>query len=153
MYSLNMWNKRTEEDPRTRPATQPRQPAAPVPAPAPSAAGQRAEPSRPAAVLGKSMVIKGEIHSEEDLTIDGQVQGSIDVPEHRLTIGATGKVEVDTVRAREVVVVGSLKGSIDATDKVLIRKDAQLVGDVQTAGIVIEDGAFFKGGIDIRRPK
>ncbi len=99
------------------------------------------------------MIIRGEIHSEEDLTIDGEVQGSIAVPEHRLTIGATGKVEVDTVHAREVVVVGSLKGSIDATDKVLIRKDAQLVGDVQTAGIVIEDGAFFKGGIDIRRPK
>jgi cytoskeletal protein CcmA (bactofilin family) len=68
-------------------------------------------------------------------------------------VGPTGKVEVDIVRAREVVIIGSLKGSIDATDKVLIRKDAQLVGDVQTVGIVIEDGAFFKGGIDIRRPK
>jgi cytoskeletal protein CcmA (bactofilin family) len=99
------------------------------------------------------MIIKGEIHSQEDLTIDGQVQGSIDVPEHRLTIGPTGTVEVDTVKAREVVIIGSLKGSIDASDKVLIRKDAQLVGDVQTSGIVIEDGAYFKGGIDIRRPK
>ena len=107
----------------------------------------------PAAVLGKSMIVKGEIHSEEDLTIDGQVEGTIDMPGHRLTVGPTGKVEVDTVKAREVVVVGSLKGSIDASDKVLIRKDAQLVGDVQTAGIVIEDGAFFKGGIDIKRPK
>ena len=99
------------------------------------------------------MIVKGEIHSEEDLIIEGQVEGSIDVPEHRLTVGATGRVEVNTIKAREVVVIGSLKGSIDATDKVLIRKDAQLVGDVQTAGIVIEDGAFFKGGIDIRRPK
>ena len=99
------------------------------------------------------MIVKGEIHSQEDLIIEGQVEGSIDVPEHRLTVGATGRVEVNTIKAREVVVIGSLKGSIDATDKVLIRKDAQLVGDVQTAGIVIEDGAFFKGGIDIRRPK
>ena len=99
------------------------------------------------------MIVKGEIHSKEDLIIEGQVEGSIDVPEHRLTVGATGKVEVNTIKAREVVVIGSLKGSIDATDKVLIRKDAHLVGDVQTAGIVIEDGAFFKGGIDIRRPK
>ncbi len=99
------------------------------------------------------MIVKGEIHSEEDLTIDGEVDGAIDVPEHRVTIGATGKVTVNLVRAREVVVVGSLKGNIDASDKVLIRKDAQLIGDVQTVGIVIEDGAYFKGGIDIRRPK
>lgn len=120
---------------------------------APDAGSFRTDPPRPAAVLGKNMIVKGEIHSEEDLTIDGQVTGSINVPEHRLTIGPTGKVEVDTVRAREVVIIGTLKGSIDATDKVLIRKDAQLVGDVQTTGIVIEDGAYFKGGIDIRRPK
>jgi cytoskeletal protein CcmA (bactofilin family) len=103
----------------------------------PEAAGFRTDPPRPAAVLGKSMIVKGEIHSEEDLTIDGQVTGSIDVPEHRLTIGPTGKVEVNTVKAREVVIIGSLKGSIDASDKILIRKDAQLVGDVQSTGIVI----------------
>lgn len=147
-----MWNKRVDEDPRVRPGSSP--PANPVrPTAVPEPAGFRTEPPRPAAVLGKSMIVKGQIHSEEDLTIDGQVTGSIDVPEHRLTIGPTGKVEVDTVKAREVVIIGSLKGSIDATDKVLIRKDAQLVGDVQTTGIVIEDGAYFKGGIDIRRPK
>jgi cytoskeletal protein CcmA (bactofilin family) len=147
-----MWNKRVQEDPKPRPTVTPTvNPVKPAQAAEPS--GHKAEPNRPAAVLGKSMVIKGEIHSQEDLTIDGQVQGSIDVPEHRLTIGPTGTVEVDTVKAREVVIIGSLKGSIDASDKVLIRKDAQLVGDVQTAGIVIEDGAYFKGGIDIRRPK
>ncbi|MGI8744237.1 MAG: bactofilin family protein [Bryobacteraceae bacterium] len=148
-----MWNKRNEEDPRARATVTP-EPAAPVRTTnAPAAASQRTEASRPPAVLGKSMIVKGEIHSEEDLTIDGEVEGAIDVPEHRVTIGATGKVSVNLVRAREVVIVGSLKGSIDASDKVLIRKDAQLVGDVQTAGIVIEDGAYFKGGIDIRRPK
>jgi cytoskeletal protein CcmA (bactofilin family) len=103
------------------------------------------------AVLGKGMVIIGNIHSEEDLTIDGEVEGTIDVPGHRLTIGASGKVEVDTITAKEVIVSGSLKGNINASDRVTIQKDARLVGDVQTAGIVIEDGAYFKGGIDIRR--
>jgi cytoskeletal protein CcmA (bactofilin family) len=151
-----MWNKRSEEDTRSRPSAQ-AQPAPARPEPSPIAASQRTDLPRPSAgppaVLGKSTIVRGEIHSEEDLTIDGHVEGSIDMPGHRLTVGPTGKVEVDIVRAREVVIIGSLKGSIDATDKVLIRKDAQLVGDVQTVGIVIEDGAFFKGGIDIRRPK
>ena len=147
-----MWNKRAEEDPKTRTTATPTMSQA-KPTQVPEPALHRQEAPRPSAVLGKSMVIKGEIHSLEDLTIDGQVQGSIDVPEHRLTIGPTGTVEVNAVKAREVVIIGSLKGSIDASDKVLIRKDAQLVGDVQTSGIVIEDGAYFKGGIDIRRPK
>ncbi len=80
------------------------------------------------------------------------MEGSIDLADHRLTIGPNGKVTVDSVKAREVVVMGSLKGRVDALDKVFIKKDAQLVGDVQTAGIVIEDGAYFKGGIDIRKP-
>src|SRR6267154_856707 len=137
-----MWNKRNEEDPRVRPTLSADPVTPPRPPHAMEPATHRPEPDRPPAVLGQSMIVKGEIHSEEDLTIDGQVQGNIDVPEHRLTIGPTGTVEVNNIKAREVVVIGSLKGSIDATDKVLIRKDAQLVGDVQTAGIVIEDGAY-----------
>lgn len=111
-----------------------------------------AELPRSSAMLGRGMIVKGEIHSQEDLVIDGQVEGTIDVPEHRVTIGASGKVTVNTIKAREVVVIGWLHGAIDASDKVLIRKDAELVGDVQTAGIIIEDGAYFKGGIDIKRP-
>jgi cytoskeletal protein CcmA (bactofilin family) len=146
-----MWNKRVEEDPGTRPVASPT--ASPVKTKAPESAGHNSEPSRPTALFGETMIVEGEIHSSEDLTIDGQVTGSIDVPEHRLTIGPRGTVDVATVKAREVVIIGSLKGSIDASDKVLIRKDARLEGDVQTAGIVIEDGAYFKGGIDIRRPK
>src|ERR1700694_4363614 len=95
-----MWNKRVEEDPRTPPVATPV--ASPVKTKAP-------EPSRPAALFGESMIVKGEIHSNEDLTIDGQGTGSIDVPEHRLTIGPTGTVDVVTVKAREVVIIGSLK--------------------------------------------
>ena len=103
------------------------------------------------AILGPSVVVKGEIRSEEDLMIEGEVQGSVEAVGHRLTIGPTGNLQTSGVKAREVVVMGKMKGSVEATEKVYIRKDAQLVGDVQTAGIIIEDGAYFKGGIDIRK--
>src|SRR5205085_10901765 len=113
----------------------------------------RHRPEQPgsSAVLGPNWVIKGNVHSEADLTIDGEVEGTIDVPGHRLTIGPSGKVAVDTMTANEVVVSGSVRGNIEASGRVTIRKDAKLVGDVQTAGVVIEDGAYFKGGIHIRR--
>ena len=103
------------------------------------------------AVLGRSVIVKGEIRSQEDLTIDGEVEGLVDAQGHRLTIGPNGRLQTNGVKAREVVVMGKMNGSVEATEKVYIRKDAQLVGDVQTAGIVIEDGAYFKGGIDIRK--
>lgn len=142
-----MWNKKAEEDPRPRHANDP----APVMVePVPSRPA--VEPSRHVAVLGKSVVVKGQIFSQEDLTIDGEVAGTVQAEGHRLTIGPNGKLQADGVKAREVVVMGKMNGSVEATEKVYIRKDAQLVGDVQTAGIVIEDGAYFKGGIDIRKP-
>ena len=138
-----MWNKKSEEDPRPRPTT-PNGPTVVSAIPETT--------SRNVAVLGKSVVVKGEIYSQEDLTIDGEVEGTVSAEGHRLTIGPNGKLQADGVKAREVVVMGRMKGSVEATEKVYIRKDAQLVGDVQTAGIVIEDGAYFKGGIDIRKP-
>jgi cytoskeletal protein CcmA (bactofilin family) len=155
-----VWNKRTDDDVKSKQAAPVAEPPAPpraAPAPPPpaapvSAAAFRPELPRSSAVLGESVVVKGQIFSKEDLTIEGDVQGTIDLADHRLTIGPKGKVVVDIIKAREVIVMGSLKGAIDATDKVFIRKDAQLIGDVQTAGIVIEDGAYFKGGIDIRKP-
>lgn len=144
-----MWNKKND-DPRshqTMPTpTAPVAAAAPAPAPAPVS-----EPVSPVAVLGKSVVVKGEIYSQQDLMIDGEVEGLVEAKGHRLTVGPNGKLQTKGVKAREVVVMGKMNGSVEATDKVFIRKDAQLVGDVQTAGIVIEDGAYFKGGIDIRR--
>ena len=135
-----MWNKRSEEDPRQIPPPQ-----APIPA-------RIAEPPSPVAVLGPSVIVKGEIHSGEDLTINGEVTGPVEIIGHRLTIGPNGSLQTNGVRAREVVVMGKMKGSVEATEKVYVRKDAQLVGDVLTAGIVIEDGGYFKGGIDIRKP-
>jgi cytoskeletal protein CcmA (bactofilin family) len=102
------------------------------------------------AVLGKSVIVKGQIFSREDLTIDGEVEGSIELQEHRLTIGPNGKV-VASVKAREVIVLGTLHGNVETSDKLEIRKDAKLVGDIKTARIVIEDGAYFKGTVDILR--
>ena len=142
-----MWNKRNEGDPRTATAPAPQSNTS-VQAPA-----RTFEPPPPsAAVLGPSVVVKGEIRADEDLTIEGEVQGTVQVIGHRLTIGPKGNLQTSGVKAREVVVLGKMKGSIEATEKVYIRKDAQLLGDVQTAGIIIEDGAYFKGGIDIRKP-
>jgi cytoskeletal protein CcmA (bactofilin family) len=102
------------------------------------------------AILGKSVIIKGQIVSREDLTIDGEVEGTVELQEHRLTIGPNGKV-VSTVKAREVVVLGTLHGNVETRDRIHIRKDAKLVGDIRTARIEIEDGAYFKGNIDIVR--
>jgi len=104
-----------------------------------------------AAVLGKNVTVRGEIHSNEDLTIDGDVEGSVEVVDHRLTLGPNSKLKVSQVKAHDIIVFGSLTGKVEAVDKVHIRKDASLIGDIRTAGIVIEDGAYFRGGIDITR--
>jgi cytoskeletal protein CcmA (bactofilin family) len=98
--------------------------------------------------IGKAMKISGQIYSKEDLYVDGDVEGTIDLQENRLTIGPNGKVS-SHVKAREVVILGNVQGNVDASDKLEIRKDARLVGDIKTARIVIEDGAYFKGSIDI----
>lgn len=136
-----MWNKRNDEDPRQAP-----------PQPHATAPGRPFETPGPVAILGPSVVVKGEIRSQEDLTINGEVTGIVEAIGHRLTIGPNGNLQTNGVKAREVIVMGRMKGSVEASEKVYVRKDAQLVGDVQTAGIVIEDGGYFKGGIDIRKP-
>jgi cytoskeletal protein CcmA (bactofilin family) len=100
------------------------------------------------AVLGKNVVIQGQIMSREDLTIEGEVDGTIEMMEHRLTIAVNGKVRAD-VKAREIEVLGSIQGKIEAVEKVYIRKSAQLIGDIYSAGIIIEDGAYIKGSIEL----
>lgn len=102
------------------------------------------------AVLGKSVVFKGQIESREDLVIEGEVEGTIEMVEHRLTVAAGGDVKANII-AREIEVLGSIEGRIEAVDKVYIRKGARFIGDVHSAGIVIEDGGFIKGNIDLSR--
>jgi cytoskeletal protein CcmA (bactofilin family) len=103
------------------------------------------------AVIGGTMRIKGEILSTADVVIDGEVEGKLEARD-RLTIGAAGKADA-AIKASEVVVAGTVKGNVEATQRIVLRKGANLVGDVKTAGIVIEDGAYFRGGIDIARPE
>jgi cytoskeletal protein CcmA (bactofilin family) len=121
-------------------------PAVPVPPPAPAKTGE--ELPRGVAAIGKSVIIKGQILSREDLYLDGEMEGTVDVPEHRLTIGPHGKLQAG-IKAREVVVLGSVNGNVEAGERIDIRKDARLVGDIKTGRIIIEDGAYFKGSIDI----
>ncbi len=103
------------------------------------------------AVIGKSVVIKGQIYSREDLVIDGEVEGSVEANENKIVVGPNGKVSAG-VKAREVVVHGAIRGNVEAGEKIDIRREAKLVGDIKTQRIVIEDGAYFKGSVDIQRP-
>src|SRR6204780_4873238 len=102
------------------------------------------------ATIGKSLVIKGEVSGSESLYIDGRVEGSINLAGNRVTIGRNGVVAAN-INAREIVVLGKVRGNLTASDRVDIRSDGSLTGDVVAARISIEDGAFFKGGIDIRK--
>ncbi|HEY0162001.1 MAG TPA: polymer-forming cytoskeletal protein [Edaphobacter sp.] len=103
------------------------------------------------ATIGKSLVVKGEVTGSESLYIDGKVEGAINLPGNRVTVGRNGQVAANIV-AREVVVLGKVRGNCQASDRVDIRSEGSLTGDVIAARISIEDGAFFKGGIDIRKP-
>lgn len=108
-------------------------------------------PRGAAAHIGKSVVVKGELSGSEDLYIDGQVEGTIELREHNLTIGPHGRVQAN-VTAKEVVLHGTLKGNVRAVDRVEIRKSGSLVGDVVAARVMIEDGASIKGSVDIQKP-
>jgi cytoskeletal protein CcmA (bactofilin family) len=101
-----------------------------------------------ALVLGSSVSIRGKIISREDLSINGDVEGTIDAKEHRLTIGPKGNVRAD-IQSRDVVVMGIVQGNVNAAEKIEIRKDAQLIGDIKASRIGIEDGAYFKGAVDL----
>ena len=107
-------------------------------------------PQGSTARLGASLHVKGEISGNEDLHVDGSVEGLIQLEERKLTVGASAKLTADVV-AREVVVYGSVKGNLRARDRIEIKKDGSVVGDLTTARIMIEDGAYFKGSIEIDR--
>ena len=108
-------------------------------------------PSGEQATIGKSLVVKGEVSGSESLYIDGKVEGTINLPGNRVTVGRNGQVAAN-ILAREVVVLGKVRGNVNASDRVDIRSEGSLTGDVAAARISIEDGAYFKGGIDIRKP-
>jgi cytoskeletal protein CcmA (bactofilin family) len=119
--------------------------------PSTGAASSAAATAGEQATIGKSLVVKGEVSGSESLYIDGKVEGAINLPGNRVTVGRNGQVAAN-IMAREVVVLGKVRGNINASDRVDIRSEGSLTGDVAAARISIEDGAYFKGGIDIRKP-
>jgi cytoskeletal protein CcmA (bactofilin family) len=159
-----MWGNKKPETPQSAqpvPSTQnfpTNQPPKPAPAtwedkPAMSTDAMRplgATADRATARLGASLHVKGEISGNEDLLIDGSVEGLIQLDERKLTVGTTAKVTADII-AREVVVFGAVKGNLRAKDRIEIKKDGSVNGDLTTARIMIEDGAYFKGSIEIDR--
>lgn len=144
-----MWNKESQpEVPGTSPSKDSKIPAPPLntaPPARPSAAT-----ARTLACLGSTIVVKGEIYSDEDLQIDGKVEGNISLQGHRLTVGRTAKLNSE-ITAREVIVYGNASGNLRARDRVEIKKDGQVIGDITTTRISIEEGAYFKGHIEIER--
>ena len=154
-----MWNKSKDDATSPRPYPEaipgPAPTAAPVPAPAPVAAPRPQAPPpappRPAASIGASMHVKGEISTREELLVDGEVEGTLE-SHSLLTVGSNGKVRAN-IKAREVVIFGSVRGNVEVVEKIAIREQGSLVGDIKAAGISIDDGAYFKGSIDIVRPE
>jgi cytoskeletal protein CcmA (bactofilin family) len=151
-----MWKPTNQPQTPSRPA-EPERPTTSTPSVPTMAASEPAAAPRPVttttadqATIGKSLVIKGEVTGSESLYIDGRVEGSINLAGNRVTIGRNGVVAAN-INAREIVVLGKVRGNLTASDRVDIRSDGSLTGDVIAARISIEDGAFFKGGIDIRK--
>jgi len=113
-----------------------------------AAASFRTEPSSSPAVLGKDVTVTGEIRSHEPLIIEGEVEGTIDVAGHLLTIAPNGKVRA-SIKAKEIDVLGSLQGNVEGADKIYIRSGARFMGDIHSRAIVIEDGGFIRGKVDL----
>ncbi len=102
--------------------------------------------------IGKSVVVKGELSGSEDLYLDGEVEGSIELKGHSLIVGPNGRVRAN-VNARDIVVHGKVDGNLHASERVELKKSAILAGDIFTQRIIIEDGAYFKGGVDLQKPE
>ncbi len=100
--------------------------------------------------IGKSVLVKGELSGSEDLYLDGEVEGSIQLKDHSLIVGPHGRVRAN-IQARDVVVHGKVDGNVRGTERVELKKSAVLVGDITTQRIIVEDGAFFKGAVDIQK--
>ncbi len=150
-----MWKSRKEDE---KPAYKPPAPqAAFTPAPNPVTPVRTVETPKmenyktaDVAHIGKSVIVKGELSGSEDLYLDGEVEGSIELRGNSLTIGPNGRVRAN-IHAKDIVVHGKVDGNVRGTDRVELKKSAVLNGDIATQRIVIEDGAFFKGAIDIQK--
>ena len=152
-----MWKPSQTGNQSQNPNTPNREPMRPTPPASPAyeppraaAPAQTVMGSADQATIGKSLVVKGEVTGSESLFIDGKVEGSITLPGNRVTVGRNGNVSAN-ISAREIVVLGKVRGNATASDRVDIRSEGSLIGDVTAQRISIEDGAYFKGGIDIKK--
>lgn len=143
-----MWSKQqaVAEPPAASPATV--SPSPVVPFSVPSASRLGSSNVRSSARLGASIQIKGQVSGEEDLQIDGKVDGPISLSGHELTVGPTAQLNSE-IHAGEVIISGKVVGNIHARGRVDIKTDGSVTGDISTARISIEDGAHFKGRIEI----
>jgi len=149
-----MWKPTNQPNmPPSRPG-EPERPA--VPASSPSASSEPPAAPRPAptstadqATIGKSLVIKGEVSGSESLYIDGRIEGIVNFADNRVTIARNGSVAAN-ISAREVVILGEVQGNIQCTDRLDIRSEGSLTGDVVTQRISVEDGAVMKGSVQVR---
>jgi cytoskeletal protein CcmA (bactofilin family) len=145
-----MWKR----DESVKPTNQPPAPAAPVAstqqasAPAPQPDTRRMD--KDMVHIGKSVIIKGELAGSEDLTIEGHVEGKIELKDHVLTIGPNGKIKAQ-VFAKSVIVQGEVNGNVTATDKVDIRDGGSVDGDIISPRVAIAEGAHFRGSVDMQR--
>jgi cytoskeletal protein CcmA (bactofilin family) len=148
-----MWKR----DEAVKPTGQPASPAAPV-TPTSQPAGAHAAPQsetrrqieRDVVNIGKSVVIKGELNGSEDLTIEGHVEGKIELKDHVLTIGPNGKIKA-AVFAKAVIVLGEVNGNVTASEKVDIRDNGSVDGDIISPRVAIAEGAHFRGSVDMQR--
>lgn len=111
-----------------------------------------AAPTMEQATIGKTLVIKGEVSGSEALFVDGRIEGSVSFPDSRVTIGRNGNVAA-SVHAKELVIMGKVEGNVECSDRLDIRAEGSLTGDVITQRISVEEGAIMKGGIEVRTPE
>src|ERR1044071_8467499 len=144
-----MWKRDESVKPAAPPASSPvAAPSAPA-APASTASEPRAQLGRDMVNIGKSVVIKGELNGSEDLTIEGHVEGKIDLRDHVLTIGPNGKIKAQ-LNAKAIVVLGEVIGNVTATEKVDIRENGSVDGDITAPRVAIAEGAHFRGSVDMQ---
>lgn len=103
---------------------------------------------RTAAVIGRSIVVKGEVSGQEDLQVEGRVEGRIVLPEQQVVVGPTGRVEAE-VEAKVIIVEGTVVGNVKAAEKVIITQEGSLTGDIEAARLSVEDGAYLKGTVEL----
>ena len=140
-----MWKKGDSDEPGVPDTTPPRPPAGSP------AADRSPRGAREAAIIGPSITIRGDVTGDEDLTIQGRIEGTVTLKQHNVSVGPEGRVDA-SIHARSVVVEGEVKGDLHGEEAVVLRKTARVQGNVQAPRVTVEDGARFRGGIDMGEP-